>query len=195
MNLCNQFLQSAKLQFVYYKTLGEKAIEQLEQDQLFVSFNEESNSIATIVKHLWGNMMSRWTDLFSSDGEKPWRNRDAEFVNDLNSKDEVLKLWNEGWDCLFGALDSLQPEQLGQIVYIRNQGHTVMDAINRQLCHYAYHVGQMIYAAKLLKKGEWNSLSIPRNQSLQYNHEKFSREKKIIHFTVEEQKRLSDDNS
>lgn len=185
-----KYLESIRKQFLYYRSLGDKAMEQLEPDQLFVAVNEDSNSIATIVKHLWGNMLSRWTDFLTSDGEKTWRDRDAEFVNDISSKEELLKKWNEGWDCFFKAIDNLKPEQLMDIVYIRNEGHTVMEAINRQLAHYPYHVGQIVYAAKMLKKESWNSLSIPKNSSAQYNKAKFGREKGIRNFTDDELEKL-----
>jgi hypothetical protein len=188
----NQFyLESIKKQFLYYKTLGEKAMDQIETDQLFVSVTEDSNSIATIVKHIWGNMLSRWTDFLTTDGEKPTRNRDAEFENDMITKDELLLRWNEAWKCLFSALDSIEPDHLSQIIYIRNEGHTVIEAINRQLAHYPYHIGQIIYAAKLLKKSNWDSLSIPKNTSKQYNNEKFSKDKVIKNFTNEELERLT----
>ena len=184
------FLESAKKQFLYYKMLGEKAINQLEDEQLFISLNEETNSIAQIVKHLSGNMLSRWTDFLTLDGEKEWRNRDGEFVDTYQSKDELLENWNIGWDCLFNAINPLQPEQLSDIIYIRNEGHSVVEAINRQLAHYAYHVGQIVFYAKLLKKTEWESLSIPRNKSEDYDSEKFSKEKSIRNFTDEELNKL-----
>ncbi|GIP14324.1 MAG: DUF1572 family protein [Paenibacillus macerans] len=190
MDVNQIYLESVEKQFLYYKTLGEKAMAQLEPDQWFAAFNEDSNSIATIVKHLWGNMLSRWTDFLTSDGEKPWRNRDAEFENDILSQEELLQKWNEGWDCLLSAIRSVRPDQLTQIVYIRNEGHTVMEAINRQLAHYPYHVGQIIYAAKILKKTDWDSLSIPRNRSYQYNETKFSQDKVVKNFTDDELKRL-----
>jgi hypothetical protein len=195
MNSTGNYLASVKKQFFYYKTLGEKAMAQLQPEQLFMAPNEESNSIATIVKHLHGNMLSRWTDFLSSDGEKSWRKRDEEFENDLTDKTQVLALWQEGWNCLFAALDSLSPEQLTAIIYIRNEGHTVMDAINRQLAHYPYHVGQMVYAAKMLKKGEWQSLSIPRNKSGEYNAGKFAQDKAVRHFTDDELKKLHQNSS
>ncbi|MDI1305156.1 MAG: DUF1572 family protein [bacterium] len=185
------YLESAKKQFLYYKTLGEKAMEQLEPEQLFVAVNEDTNSIATIVKHLSGNMLSRWTDFLTSDGEKEWRNRDEEFENDLESKEALLNTWNKGWVCLFDALNGLQPEQLSQIIYIRNEGHTVVEAINRQLAHYPYHVGQIVFYAKQLKNSNWESLSIPKNKSNSYNADKFAQEKSIKNFTDEELKRLS----
>jgi hypothetical protein len=190
MEINNQYLESVKKQFLYYKTLGEKAMEQLEPQQLFFAVNEDTNSIATIVKHLSGNMLSRWTDFLTTDGEKEWRNRDAEFENDLKSKEEVLALWNKGWECLFTALNGLQLEQLSQIIYIRNEGHSVIEAINRQLAHYPYHVGQIVFYAKQLKNSDWESLSIPKNKSNSYNAEKFSQEKSIKNFTDEELKRL-----
>jgi hypothetical protein len=190
MEINNQYLESIKKQFLYYKTLGEKAIEQLEPEQLFVSLNEDTNSIAAIVKHLSGNMLSRWTDFLTTDGEKEWRDRDGEFENDIQDKTELLKKWNEGWDCFFNAINALQPEQLSDIIYIRNEGHTVTEAINRQLAHYPYHIGQMVFYAKLLKKGNWDSLSIPKNKSGDYNADKFSKEKSIKNFTDDELNRL-----
>lgn len=177
MNVSEDFLRSANRQFLYYKTLGEKAIDQLEPEQLFVSLNDDTNSIATIVKHLHGNMISRWTDFLTTDGEKDSRNRDGEFENDTKDKAELIRLWNEGWACLFNTLNSLKPEDLDKIIYIRNEGHTVLEAINRQLAHYPYHVGQMVFYAKILKKSEWTSLSIPKNKSNDYNADKFSKEK------------------
>lgn len=190
MEIQQQYLESVKKQFLYYKTLGEKAISQLESDQLFEAYNADSNSIATIVKHMAGNMLSRWTDFLTTDGEKPWRNRDAEFENDIKEKEELMRQWETGWNCLFSALNSLSPAQLSDIIYIRHEGHSVMDAINRQLAHYPYHVGQIVFAAKQLKNGPWTSLSIPRNQSKEYNTGKFSREKSIRHFTDDELDKL-----
>ena len=190
MKATTSYLESVKKQFLYYKMLGEKAMEQLEAEQLFVAVNEDTNSIAVIVKHLSGNMLSRWTDFLTSDGEKEIRNRDGEFENDLATKEDVLKVWNEGWNCLLEALDSLQPEQLSDIIYIRNEGHTVIEAINRQLAHYPYHIGQIVFYAKQLKKSDWNSLSIPKNKSNTYNANKFAQEKSIKNFTEEEFRRL-----
>ena len=190
MEANESYLESAKKQFLYYKTLGEKAINQLEPEQLFVETNEDTNSIATIVKHVSGNMLSRWTDFLTSDGEKEWRNRDSEFENDLQSKQEVLETWNKGWKCLEKALNSLKPEQLSDIIYIRNEGHTVIEAINRQLAHYPYHVGQIIFYAKQLKNSSWDSLSIAKNKSGNYNAEKFAKEKEIKNFTDDELNKL-----
>ena len=190
MEATNSYLESAKKQFLYYKTLGEKAMDQLEAEQLFVSINEDTNNIATIVKHLSGNMLSRWTDFLTSDGEKEWRNRDAEFVDSIKTKEELLAVWNKGWDCFLDALNGLQANQLSQIIYIRNEGHTVIEALNRQLAHYPYHIGQIVFYAKMLKNSEWTSLSIPKNKSNSYNSEKFSKEKNIQHFTDDEMNKL-----
>jgi hypothetical protein len=190
MNIHENYLQSVKKQFLYYKSLGEKAIDQLEPEQLFVAANEDTNSIATIVKHLHGNMLSRWTDFLTTDGEKSWRKRDEEFENGTIDKPQLMALWTEGWNCLFAAIDSLQSDQLTSIIYIRNEGHTVVDAINRQLAHYPYHVGQIVFAAKMLKQSAWQSLSIPRKKSREYNADKFSQEKAVRHFTDEELKKL-----
>lgn len=197
MELNTQYLESTKKLFLYYKTLGEKAMAQLEPGQLFVSANEDTNSIAIIVKHLSGNMLSRWTDFLTSDGEKEWRDRDGEFepaggelVDAEEAKKALLDSWEKGWKCLFDALDSLKPENVSDIVYIRNEGHTVMEAINRQLAHYPYHIGQIVFYAKMLKNGGWDSLSIPKNQSKDYNTDKFSKDKSIGQFTDNELKKL-----
>jgi len=181
----NNYLDSVRQQFEYYKLLGEKTFEQVTDEALFWQYNEESNSIATIVHHLNGNMLSRWTDFLESDGEKTWRNRDEEFENNIHTRQEMLDLWDKGWSCLFNALNSLTEADLDRIIYIRNQGHTVLEALNRQLAHYPYHIGQIIYIGKMAANEHWNSLSIPRSQSGSYNQNKFSQDKKIEHFTKE----------
>jgi len=183
--MANDYLESVRKQFEYYKMLGDKTFPQVQDDKLFWQYNEDSNSIATIVKHLWGNMLSRWTDFLTSDGEKEWRNRDAEFENDIQSRDELLKKWNEGWDCLFNALASLTTADLDKIIYIRNQGHTVAEALNRQLAHYPYHVGQIVFLGKMLAENNWHSLSIPKGNSETFNKEKFAQPKQKAHFTDE----------
>lgn len=177
------YLSSAIKQFEYYKQLGEKAMEQLPEEQLFWQYNHESNSIATIVRHIAGNMLSRFTDFLTTDGEKPWRNRDAEFEDSFQNREELLAYWNKGWQCLLDALRALTEEQLESIVYIRNDGHTVVEAINRQLAHYPYHIGQIVYIAKMATDTQWKSLSIPRNKSSDYNERKFTQEKAKRHFT------------
>ena len=164
-----QYLDSVKKRFLDYKKLGEKAMDQLETAQLFQAPNEDSNSITVIIQHLWGNMLSRWTNFLTEDGEKEWRERDAEFENHPTNREELMKKWEEGWACLFNALDALQPEDLLKTIYIRHEAHTAMDAINRQLAHYPYHIGQIVYAAKWLKGEGFKSLSIPKGQSKQFN--------------------------
>ncbi|HLN96022.1 MAG TPA: DUF1572 family protein [Flavobacterium sp.] len=191
MNAGNAYLESARKQFLYYKTLGEKAMRQLEPEQLFYTPNEDTNSIAVIVKHVGGNMLSRWTDFLTSDGEKEWRNRDAEFVDAYESVDALWNDWEKGWACLFAAIDPLTDADLDAIIYIRNEGHTVVEAVNRQLAHYPYHIGQMVFFAKMIKHGEWDSLSIPRNKSTDYNADKFSKERAIRNFTDDELEKLS----
>lgn len=168
------YLASVTHQFLYYKSLGEKAINQLEPEQLFHRENEENNSIAMIVQHMAGNMLSRWTNIFTSDGEKEWRNRDEEFEPVLKDKDAVMDKWGEGWNCLFSLLNQLQPCDLSRIILIRNEQHTVVEAINRQLAHYPYHVGQIVFIAKKLKGHSFESLSIPKNKSAAFNRQKFS---------------------
>ena len=177
------YLASARKQFAYYKLLGEKTFAQLSDDQLFWQHNADTNSVATIVKHLWGNMRSRWTDFLTSDGEKLWRDREAEFDNDVRTREAMLAKWEEGWACLFGALEPLTDADLGRIIHIRNEGHTVLEAINRQLAHYPYHVGQIVHIGKMLRGEHWNSLSIPRGKSQDFNADKFSKPKHRGHFT------------
>ena len=177
------YLDSAKRQFTMYKQLGEKAMAQMGEDDLNWHANDDSNSVITIVKHMWGNMMSRWTDFLTTDGEKPWRHRDAEFEQDVLDRQSMMKKWDEGWQCLFAALGSITDDDLEKIIYIRNEGHTILEAINRQIAHYSYHVGQIVYIAKLMSKQEWKSLSIPRNKSSEYNAAKFSQEKGSRNFT------------
>lgn len=181
----NSYLNSIEKQFQYYKMLGEKTFEQLEDGELLWKNSSDDNNIATIVNHLWGNMMSRWTDFLTTDGEKEWRNRDAEFENTISTKEEMLAKWNEGWECLFNALKTVNTSNLGDVIYIRNQGHSVVEAINRQLCHYSYHIGQIVFLGKLIKGNNWQTLSIPKGESASYNTNKFAQEKTETHFTTE----------
>lgn len=186
MSINQGYLESVAKLFRMYKKLGDQSMAQLEAPQLFIAPSSESNSIAVIVKHMSGNMISRWTDFLTTDGEKPWRDRDEEFTEMSETREALLLRWEEGWDCLLQTIDSLKENDLESIVYIRNEGHTVYEAINRQIAHYAYHVGQIVFAAKLLKQGEWNSLSIPKNQSAAFNAEKFAHEKRRKNFTDDE---------
>ena len=184
-NINDSYLGSVIKQMEYYKSLGEKAMSQLSDEHFVIKLNDESNSIGTIVKHLWGNMMSRWTDFLISDGEKEWREREAEFDNDLSKSADIMQHWEEGWKCFLDALNSLGSQDLDRIIYIRKEGHTVMEAINRQLAHYPYHVGQIVFLAKLLAEDPWQSLSIPRGGTKAFNAEKFNQEKRRKHFTDE----------
>lgn len=178
-------IEGIKKLFAYYKMLGEKTIDQLAEQDLFWKYNEETNSIAIIVNHLAGNMLSRWTDFLHADGEKEWRNRDHEFEDIIANKNALIEKWNEGWQCLFSALNGLQESDLTRIVYIRNEGHTVLDAINRQLAHYPYHIGQIVFIGKMRMDTNWKSLSIPKGNSSKYNAGKFGQEKQESHFTTE----------
>lgn len=157
--------------FEYYKSLGDKTFDQLSDEQMFWQYNEESNSVAIIVKHLAGNMLSRWTDFLMEDGEKSWRNRDEEFVNDFKTKEEILDFWEQGWACLFNALNQINDENIYSTIYIRGEAHSVIDAVLRQLAHYPYHIGQIVYIAKMLKNDDWKTLSIARNHSQEFNTE------------------------
>lgn len=181
----NNFLESVNSQFQYYKTIAEKTFDQLTDEQLYWQYSEESNSIVTIVKHMVGNILSRWTDFLTTDGEKEWRNRESEFDNDAMTKEELLMLWNKGWQCLFNALALLTEADLQKEIFIRNQGHTVQEAINRQLAHYPYHVGQIVFIGKMMCDKNWQSLSIPKGNSQKYNEEKFAKPKHTEHFTNE----------
>ena len=178
-----EYLNSIKKQFEYYKSVGEKTFDQLSDTDLFWQYNDESNSIAIIVNHLWGNMKSRWTDFLISDGEKEWRNRDLEFEKIIASKEELLAKWEEGWKALFTALDSVNKENFATEVFIRNQSHSIMDAINRQLAHYSYHIGQIVYIGRMIKAESWESLTIPKGKSLDFNKAKFLKGKHGGHFS------------
>ena len=172
-----------KKQFEYYRILAEKSIAQLDDQDLFKEMGDGSNSIAVILKHIAGNMLSRWTNIFEEDGEKEWRNRDEEFIDRFEDKDELMTYWNKGWNRLFETLDQLEEEDLGRIIYIRNMGTSIHDAIIRQICHYPYHIGQIVFAAKLLKGDAFTSLTIPKGASKSYNAKRFEKEKSIKHFT------------
>lgn len=160
--MAERFLISAINQFAFYKSLAEKAMIQLSDEQLFYQSNDSSNSIAQLISHLSGNMISRWTDFLTSDGEKDWRNRDAEFESKQHlTRVDLMNEWERGWSVLFSALDNLSDEDLQRTVYIRNEPHLVMQAIIRQLTHYAYHVGQIVYISKMLLDKQFQCLSIP----------------------------------
>jgi len=164
------FLEDALWTFRYYKQLAERAFAQIDDADFFRVIDEESNSIAVNMKHMAGNMISRWTDFLTTDGEKPERNRDLEFVMlPETTKAEMIAYWEKGWQRIFQALAPLRPEDLMRTITIRGQDHTVVQAINRQIAHYAYHVGQIVYLAKHFKSNAWQSLSVPKNRSSEFN--------------------------
>ena len=177
------YLKSIKRQFHYYKKLGDDTFIQLTNEDIHWQFNEESNSISIIVKHIVGNQLSRWTNFKIEDGEKEWRNRDTEFEGEYTSKTTMIAAWEKGWNCLFDAINSINEDELLELAYIRNEGHTYIEAINRQLSHYSYHVGQIVFAAKMIKSSHWNTLSIAKNKSALFNNQKFSEDKSTKHFT------------
>jgi len=177
------YLDSIKKLFRYYKSVGDRAIAQVDERAIHWRYNSDSNSIIVIVKHIAGNYISRWTDFLTSDGEKLSRDRDDEFEGEDMSKADMLALWEKGWDCLFNAIDPLTEADLMRIVYIRNEGHTVIEAINRQLAHIPYHVGQIVFVAKMISDDPWQSLTIPKGQSKDFNQDKFASDKKNQFFT------------
>jgi len=169
-SLATHYLEDSIASLRAYKKLTEKALAQLNEDEFFITLDEEANSIAVIMKHLAGNMLSRWTDFLTTDGEKPDRNRDMEFVIEpKTSREDVLAYWEKGWQRVFDALEPLSADDLGRKVLIRGEEHTVIQAINRQLMHYANHIGQIVFLAKHFRSSEWKSLSIPRNRSAEFN--------------------------
>jgi hypothetical protein len=163
------YLTDAIAMLRYYKKLGDRAIEQAPDEALTTVLDPESNSIAIIVKHLAGNMRSRWSDFLSSDGEKPDRNRDSEFVEPPRSRQELMEMWEKGWSYVFAAVESLTDADLARTVTIRSEPHSVMQAINRQLAHYAYHVGQIVYLARHFAGDRWHSLTVPKGKSAEFN--------------------------
>jgi hypothetical protein len=168
LKFTTSYIEDSLTLFRYYKKLAERAMEQVTDEQLFATQDEEANSIAIIVKHMAGNMRSRWTDFLTTDGEKPDRNRDSEFVDPPATRKALLDLWEDGWSRLFGALEPLSDADLGRTVTIRGEPHSVMQAVNRQMAHYAHHVGQIVMLAKHFAHDHWKSLSVPRNRSAEF---------------------------
>lgn len=168
MNFEKEYLKVVLERFKSVKDLGDKTINQLLEDDIHWRLNDESNSIAVIVKHLSGNMVSRWSDFLTSDGEKSYRNRDQEFEETLLSKQEMIVIWEKGWHILFETLTDLDEQDLLKNIYIRSEKHSVIDAIERQMVHYSYHIGQIVYIGKQVKHKDWKSLSIPKGQSKEY---------------------------
>jgi hypothetical protein len=169
LKLTTSYLEDSLSLFRYYKKMAEAAMEQVSDEQLFAVLDPEMNSLALTVKHMAGNMRSRWTDFLTSDGEKPDRNRDSEFMQPPSTRGEVMAMWESGWKHVFSALDPLSEADMVRTVTIRGEAHSVMQAINRQLCHYTYHCGQIVFLAKHFRSSQWKSLSVPRNRSAEFN--------------------------
>lgn len=169
LKFTTSYIEDALAIFRQYKQVGERAMAQVTDEQLFALLDDEANSIAIIVKHMTGNMRSRWTDFLTTDGEKPTRNRDSEFVDPPATREALLREWEEGWSCLFGAIEPLTDADLSRTITIRGEAHSVMQAINRQLAHYPQHVGQIVLLAKHWAGPQWQSLSVPRNKSAEFN--------------------------
>jgi hypothetical protein len=168
-SIAEEFLSTVIRRVKYYKDLGDKTFEQLGDTDFHYQPNEQSNSIAVIIRHMAGNMLSRWTNFLAEDGEKEWRQRDDEFAFHDYNKQQLLETWEKGWTCFLDALASLQEDDLLKTIYIRQEGLTVIDAINRQLAHYPYHIGEIVYIGRMIKNSEWKNLSIPKGRSGQYN--------------------------
>ncbi|WP_289062076.1 DUF1572 family protein [uncultured Zobellia sp.] len=175
MNYPETFIKSALFEFNRYKTMGDRTFEQLSEEDIHWKLNENDNSVALIVKHMSGNMLSRWTNFLTEDGEKPWRNREDEFENPSTTKTEMLAAWESGWQCLFNALNSVSTEKFDTVIKIRNENHSIVQAVHRQLAHYSGHVGQIVLLGKMIKGTAWVSLSIPKGHSDQYNKNMFEK--------------------
>ncbi len=165
------FLKDSIKRFLYYKDLGDKTLEQISEEELHWMPSSESNSIALIIQHMHGNMKSRWTNFLTEDGEKPWRNRDQEFEQPIWTKEAALDIWNQGWNCLLDTLAGLQTEDLQKTIYIRTEPLLVYDAILRQLAHYPYHVGQIVFIGRMIRNEQWKNLSIPKGNSQAFNEQ------------------------
>jgi len=163
------FAHEAKVAFLYNKDLAERAVAQLSDDQLHISLHRETNCVAVIMKHVAGNLLSRWTDFLTTDGEKPWRDRDDEFVDSFSTRRELMEYWQKGWDCLGDALDALQPADLESTVMVRGEVLSVPLAIARSLSHCGYHVGQIVQISRILANDGWKTLTIPKGQSTQHD--------------------------
>src|SRR3979490_1450328 len=177
LEFTTSYIQDSLSLFRYYKNLTERAMAQVWDEQLLTVLDPEMNSIAVLVKHMAGNMRSRWTDFLTSDGEKPDRDRDSEFLDPPQTREALMKLWEQGWECVFSALGPLSDEDLGRTVRIRGEAHSVMQAINRQLAHYAYHCGQIVLLAKYFQNDKWQSLTVPRGKSDSFNRQVIAGEK------------------
>jgi hypothetical protein len=170
LEFTTSYLQDCRALLRHYKSLAERAMAQVTDDQLTAVLDGEMNSIATVVKHVAGNMRSRWTDFLTSDGEKPDRNRDSEFEDPPETREALLTMWESGWACMFAALEPLTEADLSRSVTIRGEAHSVLQAINRQMAHYPYHIGQIVMLAKHFRSEGWNSLSVPRGKSVEFHN-------------------------
>ncbi|WP_228237617.1 DUF1572 family protein [Allomuricauda sp. M10] len=173
MDFQENYPANVKFEFHRYKTLGDNTFAQLSENDIHWAYSESDNSIALIVKHMVGNMLSRWTHFLTEDGEKSWRNREMEFENPYSTKKEMLSAWEQGWECLFSALDSIDSSNFANKITIRGQEHTIVEAINRQVAHYSSHVGQIVLLGKMIKGSDWQSLSIPKGGSEAFNQKMF----------------------
>lgn len=171
LEFTTSYLTDSVALFHHYKRLAERAMAQVADDQLFLAIDAESNSIAIVVKHMAGNMISRWSDCLTTDGEKPTRHRDQEFVDPPETRAALMELWERGWQCVFSALDPLTEDDLGRAITIRGEAHSVLQAINRQVAHYSYHTGQIVFLAKHLGHQNWTALTVARNQSQEFNRQ------------------------
>ena len=174
MDFVKNYLDSSRFELGRYKTLGDKTFAQLGESDILWKYQDKDNSISQIVKHISGNMLSRWTNFLCEDGEKPWRHRDTEFEEPFTTKTEMIAAWEKGWQCLFDAIATLNSDNFNRLVKIRNEEHTIVEAINRQLAHYANHVGQIVLLGKMIKGDSWVSLSVPKGESEVFNKEKFN---------------------
>ena len=165
----NEYLADSLHSFRNYKLLAERAIEQVSDEEFFASIDEEANSIAILVKHIAGNLHSRWKDFLTTDGEKPDRNRDAEFIAERDTRESLMRFWESGWQVLFDNLEPLKEEDFSKTITIRGEPHSVVEAVNRQLTHYSYHIGQIVLLAKHFRSSDWKTLSVPRNRSGEFN--------------------------
>jgi hypothetical protein len=171
LEFTTSYLDDSLSVFRYYKRLAEAAMAQVTDEQLYAVLDPEMNSIALIVKHMAGNMRSRWTDFLTTDGEKPDRNRDSEFMEPPSNREELMKWWESGWMCVFSALEPLSSEDMTRTVFIRGEAHSVMQAISRKIAHYAYHCGQIVFLAKHFQHSQWKSPTVPRGQSSKFNQQ------------------------
>ena len=174
--IVQHYLEDAILQFRKMKELAEKALLQVSDEEFFVLLDEEANSLALTVKHISGNLRSRWTDFLTTDGEKEWRKRDTEFIITDDSRTSLMQAWEDGWQILFNALAPLQVADFDKTILIRGEPHSIVQAINRQLTHYSYHVGQIVFLAKHLKSAEWKTLSVARNKSEEFRQKMLRKE-------------------